>query len=365
MDPLTHTLVGANLASTRLGSKTRLATAALVVGANLPDVDSILYFTGHSDLALGFRRGWTHGVLALVVLPVIQTALLVAFARWRRIDVSRGWLLALSFLAILTHPFLDWLNNYGMRWLMPFRGTWFYGDSVFIMDPLLWLILGCGWLIGRRATPALLTTWGVFTGLIAWVVSGRSPTYLIVVGGVALVLLAALLWRTSRSFATAALVLASLYIGARLTIHSITAAEIRRQIPSAARLMAAPHPIDPLRWDVVAQTPAGYRFGRFHWRQGALSLEPEVLPLPADTPEWRAARQDPSIQGFVTWMRFPWYEIERTPARTLVHVRDARYAVRRRAGGGFGGVTVELHHRRLVDAQGTGVAVERGHDADR
>ena len=50
MDPLTHTLVGANLASTRLGGKTRLAGAALIIGANLPDVDSILYFTGHSEL---------------------------------------------------------------------------------------------------------------------------------------------------------------------------------------------------------------------------------------------------------------------------------------------------------------------------
>ena len=62
MDPLTHTLLGANLASTRLRDTTRLAAAALVIGANLPDVDSILYFIGHDDLALGFRRGWTHGV---------------------------------------------------------------------------------------------------------------------------------------------------------------------------------------------------------------------------------------------------------------------------------------------------------------
>ena len=73
MDPLTHTLVGANLASTRLGEKTRLATAALVIGANIPDVDAILYFTNQQDLALGFRRGWTHGVLALFVLPFVLT----------------------------------------------------------------------------------------------------------------------------------------------------------------------------------------------------------------------------------------------------------------------------------------------------
>src|SRR5688500_11317594 len=126
MDPLTHTLVGANLASTRLGEKTRLAAAALIIGANLPDVDAILYFTGHDDLALGFRRGWTHGVLALFVLPLILTALLLLYARLRpdpERHTSARWLLLLSAIGILTHPALDWLNNYGMRWLMPFRGT--------------------------------------------------------------------------------------------------------------------------------------------------------------------------------------------------------------------------------------------------
>ena len=68
MDPLTHTLLGANLAATRLGATTRLAGAALVIGANLPDVDAVTYFLG-DDAALGLRRGWTHGVLALAVLP--------------------------------------------------------------------------------------------------------------------------------------------------------------------------------------------------------------------------------------------------------------------------------------------------------
>ena len=106
MDPLTHTLVGANLSATRLGDRTRLAAAALVIGANLPDVDGITYFLG-SDLALGFRRGWTHGVLALAILPLLQTALLLGWARLRpdpsrRVDAR--WLLALSTIGIWSHP---------------------------------------------------------------------------------------------------------------------------------------------------------------------------------------------------------------------------------------------------------------------
>ena len=341
MDPLTHTLLGATLASTRLRETTRLATAALVIGSYLPDIDSVLYFTGHDDLALGFRRGWTHGVLALVVLPFLQTALLVAFARLRRIPVNAGALLGLSALAILTHPFLDWLNNYGMRWLMPFDGSWFYGDSVFIMDPWLWLILGIGWIAPRRPTRGMIAIFVVVAILLAYVVARRDPRYLAVVAAVAVVLLLALLWKPRVQWIpAAAIVLAFAYIGARLTIHEITERKLARDL-ATANLMASPNPIDPLRWDFVAQTGDVYRFGRFHWRTG-MQLAAERLPVAKPSPEYELARRDPSIQGFMTWVRFPWYEIERTSTHTRVLIHDARYAVRRRPGGGFGGVEVVL-----------------------
>jgi inner membrane protein len=348
MDPLTHTLVGANLAATRLGRNTRLAAPALIIGANLPDLDAILYFTGHDDLALGFRRGWTHGVLALVVLPLIQTGLLLLYARVRGAPASPPlrpvWLLALSFLAVLTHPALDWLNTYGMRWLMPFDGTWTYGDSVFIMDPWLWLILGAGWLAGRRATPALLITVVLITLAIGRMVARRSPDYPIVVGLVALVLLATLYLRPRREalLAATALFIGTGYIAVRLVIHEVTELQVQRQLGPVERLMVGPHPIDPSRWDVVAQVGDGYRYGWFDWRKRSLTLNPDRIPLPKESPEWTAARRDPSIRGFMTWVRFPWYELERSATETRVLIHDARRLARRRPGGGFGGVVVTL-----------------------
>jgi inner membrane protein len=346
MDPLTHTLVGANLAATRLGEKTRLAAAALVIGANLPDVDSILYFTGHDDLALWFRRGWTHGVLALVLLPFVQTALLLLFDRLRpdaRRSVSVPWLFGLSAFAILTHPTLDWLNNYGMRWLMPFDGTWFYGDSVYIMDPWLWLVLGGAWLAGRRATLPMVLAFVIVTGILARIVMRRSADYVVVLAVVAVILFAMLLWRAPRSFSAPALLLATAYIVARLVIHHATALEVRKHLDApVVRLMVGPHPIDPRRWDVVAQTGDVYRFGHFTWAGRTLTLAPERLPVAKDSPEYREAKADPHIRGWVNWMRFPWYEIERRNGRTIVHLHDARYATRRRPGGGFGGVSVVL-----------------------
>lgn len=345
MDPLTHTLVGANLSATRLGAKTRLAAAALVIGANLPDVDGITYFID-SDLALGFRRGWTHGVLALALLPLLQTALLMGWARVRPDPdrkVDARWLLALSAIGIWSHPFLDWLNTYGMRWLMPFSGRWFYGDSVYIMDPWLWLVLGAAWMIGRRPTLLLVGTWGIFTFFIVRIVMRRSPEYLWIVALVALVLLAALLWKRGgmplgsvQRFATIGVVVAALYVATRLLVHDATESKVARALVSdgvtpVERLMVGPHPLDPLRWTVLAQSGGFYRFGEFDWR-GGLSLEEMRIEAAKDSPEWRAARQDPSVCGFVTWTRFPAYEIERDGQETRVRMFDARWA--RRPGRG-------------------------------
>jgi inner membrane protein len=93
-----------------------------VVAANAPDVD-VLSYAGGPYLALSFRRGITHGVPAMLVLPFVVAGAMLAWDRWvrRRREPTApaapyGALLALSALGVLTHPALDWLNTYGMRW---------------------------------------------------------------------------------------------------------------------------------------------------------------------------------------------------------------------------------------------------------
>src|SRR5919112_2788200 len=157
IDPLCHTLVGAALARSGLAKRTALGATALVVGANLPDIDALAYFAAPAA-DLEWRRGWTHGVLALALLPLILTLalLLVHWASgWRRrwsssASVSSGQLLLLSGIAVLSHPILDTLNTYGVRWLMPFSDEWFYGDALFIIDPWVWFVLGVGVLSSLR-----------------------------------------------------------------------------------------------------------------------------------------------------------------------------------------------------------------------
>ncbi|MCF8881470.1 metal-dependent hydrolase [Erythrobacter sp. SN021] len=160
MDNLTHSLVGALLGQAGLKKKTGLAMPALIIGANLPDVDAACFFWLDGVEHLGFRRGITHGPIAWVLLPLVLAGLLYGFDRWQakrgtrpkeRLPVSFKWLYLLSFIACLTHPALDWLNVYGIRLLEPFSSRWFYGDTLFIIDIWLWALLGFAtWFSLRR-----------------------------------------------------------------------------------------------------------------------------------------------------------------------------------------------------------------------
>jgi inner membrane protein len=151
MDNLTHSLAGALIGQAGLKRKTGLAMPALIAGANLPDIDAACFLWLDGVQHLGFRRGITHGPIAMVLLPLLLAGALWWFDRWQakrgsrpesRIRVNFGWLLALSFIACVTHPVLDWLNVYGVRLLEPFSSRWFYGDTLFIIDVWLWALMG-------------------------------------------------------------------------------------------------------------------------------------------------------------------------------------------------------------------------------
>src|SRR3546814_4660324 len=99
MDNITHSLVGALIGQAGLKRKTGLAMPALIIGANLPDVDAACLFWLDGVEHLGFRRGITHGPIAWAVLPLILAGLLWGFDRWQakrgtrpegRLPVSRS-----------------------------------------------------------------------------------------------------------------------------------------------------------------------------------------------------------------------------------------------------------------------------------
>lgn len=358
MDPLTHTLVGASLAQTRLG-RVPLGAAACILGANLPDIDGASYFLG-TDVSLGFRRGWTHGVLAMAVLPLVLAWML------RQIDRVRGsrtpaatpvvfrQVLSLSYLAVLTHSALDWLNTYGIRLLMPFDDRWFYGDALFIIDPWLWLVLGSGVVL------AYSRSWRQVVG---WVALGAFATVLMSVSGLPVALLA--VWCLGLAFiaglrvwgglqtriplvATTGLVVAGIYVIGMVSASRLARREVTQWVAAhgvvLSRMMVTPRPANPVRRDVLIADDRHYHWLTIDWLDSV-----HVRPLGPETaignqdPAARAALGAPGIRGFAAWTRFPSFAVESLVDGYRVTVTDMR----------FGEASVELDANLEPRSQGT------------
>jgi inner membrane protein len=317
MDNLCHSLVGAALSRAGLGRRTALATATLVIGANLPDVDVFAYAWG-ADTALGFRRGWTHGVLALALWPFVLTGIMMAWDRLVRRRRHPGAeparpreLLLLSTISILTHPFLDWLNSYGMRWLMPFRDVWYYGDTLFIMDVWIWLALGAGFWLSRRR-------------------SRRGAP------------------RAERP-ARVALAAVSIYIlvlaGSQLAARRAARESLADAGKTPDRLMAGPLPLNPLRRQIVADVGNGYVLGTVDWLDRPAYAPGDPAAVAKNASHLAIARAAATREGaiFLHWARFPFFLVEETPESWIVRMTDARYTLN--PGTGFGALTVEVRKR--------------------
>ena len=292
MDNLCHTLVGAAFGEAGLKRRTRFGSATLMIAANLPDLDVLVFATAVPSVA--FRRGWTHGTIALVLLPAALTAAMWAVSRMcpardDRTPIHVHSLLLLSYVGVLSHGALDLLNTYGARLLMPFDGRWFYGDAVFIIDPWLWLVLGAGvWLARRRGVP--------------------TP-------------------------ARGALVVAALYVAAMCVTARLARDVVLDEWRAAhgvepRSLMVGPSPITPFRREVIVDAGAHYETGTFDWFPARVTFDSDRVFKNDGDPRLAQAREAPQIRGFLVWSRFPFWTLEAVPGGTRVTVGDMRFVGR-------------------------------------
>ncbi len=254
----------------------------------------------------------------MAVLPFVLTGVLVSghrLSRRLRNPATRpllpGQLLILSFTAILSHPILDTLNTYGVRWLMPFSRKWFYGDTLFIIDPWVWLALVLGVYYSRRrqtwgrpqpTAPARVAVAGVALYASAMAISGRS---------------------------------------ARAIVARDVSALSAKPVHTA---MTGPVPLDPTVRRFVVEQDGEYRVGIFRWTRRPHVNREELSAFPRGRPSHPAflvaANTQPARQ-FLGWARFPTFEIEQVaPGRYLVHMVDLRYA--RSPEDSFGALTVPV-----------------------
>ena len=252
-------------------------------------------------------------MLALVLWPFLLTGAMVlldrTLQRLRRASlpsgVRPGQLLLLSCISIWSHPALDTLNTYGVRWLMPFSERWFYGDTLFIVDPWVWLTLGLGVALSRlraSARPARVALWVTFGYAAA-----------MAVGAVA-----------ARRIALA-------------EMAALSGEPVRR-------LLVSPVPMTPFRRRVVAELEKVYRTGEFRWRTDPHMDRASIRVYPKGPRNYPAVRHAASTtlgRRFLWWARFPAYRVENTDGGGVtVHIVDLRYADR--PGVRFGAVSIPV-----------------------
>jgi inner membrane protein len=301
VDNITHTFVGAALAEAGLKRRTALGAATLMIGANFPDID-VLGLALPNDIDI--RRGTTHGFLALAILPFVLAWLMSQYdkrVRLRRdptLEPSRfRELVILAAVSIATHPALDFMNIYGMRWLMPFVNKWFYADGLYIVDIWFLAVLVGGVIWSRRTK--------------------QDRPARIALGAVAV-------------YTTLMLLITSTSRSAIATLHP------------GKRFMAAPAMLVPWHRDIILDDGAEYLFGRWSLF-GDASFSTSTMPTNASAPEAAAARQAPEAQGFLRWARFPFYLVyadSTAAAPPRVRIGDARYTGLR--GEGWATVDIRL-----------------------
>lgn len=285
MDNLTHTLAGATLAKAGLDRYTPRALSTLMIASNFPDIDVAVFAT--DTLPMAFRRGWTHGVLAMAVLPAALAGLVYVIDRASRSQTKANFkgLLLLSYLGVLLHVFMDFLNTYGVRLLKPFSDRWFYGDALYIIDPVLYVLFGGALLIGWKRGP-------------------RLPRI---------------------GFALAAAYML-LMLGSNVWARAVVRGGLERaRQPVDTRFMVTPVAGNPLSREVIIDVGTRYEKG-FLWFEPLPHFRPAGYGVDknAEHPMAQQAAQTETGRGYLMWSRFPFFVVD--PERSRVQLNDYRYA---------------------------------------
>lgn len=266
----------------RMGLKrlTPRAMPALILSANLPDIDSFFAMPIGYE-AIEAHRGFSHGLGGLVTMPFLAAAIILIWEKFRpgkEGPIKLGGLLLVCFFGALSHPLLDFTNTYGTRLLEPFSHRWFYGDTLFIIDPWIWITLILGLEMSWRAERL-----------------GRN-------------------WTRPAAWAFGAMLG---YIALNAAI-SMRAEAVTRPL---VERVAKPEMI------VAGEVPVTFWKRKMIWRGGGVGgmgtynpldglnhvwLSPKIVPLNLDDPRLAAAaKRDKQVRAFLFWSRMP-----------MVHVQD-------------------------------------------
>ena len=364
MDNISHSLVGlaigelvqrtlpAEADKQAQGVRRRMLLSASLVANNLPDLDLVLTTLLPAPLGnLLHHRGYSHTLLvalAQALLLIALTWLLWPAARrlLRTSAAARDGLLIVSVTGLLMHIALDYLNSYGVHPLYPFDERWLYGDTLFIVEPVIWVAFGVPLALMLGSRPLQFVLLGLLGAAVA------AATGFGVLHWGSLLALAAGAVLLARLDSKRALAAAFVAVGAFIVIQNtasargkrLLAAELKVRDPGSRLLDAAltGYPANPLCWNFVS-VERDDAAGSYRLRRGLLSVAPALMPIsacPAGLAEpmpvqasgigfaWEHTASLASLRTrsenchFHAWLRFA-----RAPAVGPDSASDARFAM--------------------------------------
>ncbi len=364
MDNLAHSLVGLAVSKAGLERLSPATSAVCLIAANAPDADLVTLAFGRWTY-LHHHRGITHSIVGTFFLALLIPILFLladkAIARFRGRPPSlklKGLLIA-SVIASASHPFMDWTNNYGVRPLLPWSAQWFYGDLVFIIDPLIWLVVGGAVFLLTSRSKKQLAFWVLLASVLSYLIlfgvasrPGMSVGWFRIVWIVALLSLVVLSQlelqaRWQGKIALVSLGLLVCYWFGLAALHQIALGRARteaialgqRYREDVADLAAMPTLLNPFYWQVVVETNrAAYRFDlHLIGSSNQQYLVRHERPESVDSPAVSQAVQTEAAKAFLEFARFPVANVAGADCttRTLVQLADLRYTEPGKQRGSF------------------------------
>ncbi|HEV2594283.1 MAG TPA: metal-dependent hydrolase [Sphingomicrobium sp.] len=275
MDNITHTLAGALLAEAGLKRRSRFAMAACLLGANAPDIDVFAPLILPVD-GIEFHRGPLHAIFAWPVLAACIVAILWLVDRVKPRETDTlpfrpGLLFVVAFLAVLTHPFLDWLTTYAIAVFAPANWHWYSGNAIFIVDWVYLVLMVGGITLSVRRSRRQIPNSGVPAQIAG--------------------------------------ILMLAYIGFNLAesawVEGRAASALRRRGIEPVLVVAGPPPL--AFWDRTIEWRSTERFGSGSYSpRNGLAIEAAVQPIGLDDPQLLLARRSQRyVRSFLVWSRMP------------------------------------------------------------
>lgn len=323
MDNISHSMVGLavgelvqrSLAAEANPQQQQLRRRLLLVSAfaasNFPDLDLLL--TPLLPHPLGYllhHRGHTHTLLWLLPqLLLLGGAIWLLWPSARRLlrtsKAARSGLALTGVLGLSLHLAMDYLNSYGLHPFHPIDSRWYYGDSIFIVEPLFWVMFGVPMALSvqrrwiRVALIAMLLALPIgfsARGLLA-------PSAVLALGAVAFALIRC--GRRDGRQGRSALIVAFGVCAAFILVQSTASTRARQQVAAALvdtagyRMLDAamtPFPTHPLCW-AYASIEINEAAGRYRLRRGILSLAPRILSVAACPAGFAERAFEPSTEA--------------------------------------------------------------------